>query len=302
MSHGARTSQRTAKPLARSHDKVSIAVFPRGSGYGWAWTAWRPGERQPVRHVINGSPSCWRHLRGLGHVERFPDYWELFSPGSGPTGSINAFDGVRPEKTTQLDFGAQYKTEKVDAWFSGYAGKVQDFILFKYSAGGMMGDTSQATNVDARIFGGELGASYRLTSTWTAGATLAYAWARNRTDGRALPQIPPLETRLSATYDDGTWSAGALWRLAAAQKRYALNEGNVVGKDFGPGAGFGVVSLNGGYAFDKKVKLTLGVDNLFDKAYAEHLNLAGDAGFGYSGTTAVNEPGRTVWARISVKY
>ena len=54
-------------------------------------------------------------------------------------------------------------------------------------------------------------------------------------------------------------SAGALWRLVALQKRYALNSGNVVGQDFGPSAGFGVFSLNAGYAISKQVKLSLGV-------------------------------------------
>nr|WP_191577197.1 TonB-dependent copper receptor [Achromobacter insolitus] len=239
---------------------------------------------------------------GLGHVERFPDYWELFSPKRGPAGSVNAFQGVKPEKTTQLDFGAQYKTETLDAWFSGYAGYVDDFILFNYTSGGMMGATSQATNVDARIFGGEFGASYAVTPSWKVGATLAYAWGQNRSDGRALPQIPPLEAKLTAAYDDGTWSAGALWRIVAPQKRYALNEGNVVGKDFGPSAGFGVFSLNAGYVVNQQVRLSLGVDNVFDKTYSEHLNLAGNAGFGYPAGTAVNEPGRSVWARISVRY
>ncbi len=239
---------------------------------------------------------------GLGHVERFPDYWELFSPNRGPAGSVNAFDGVRPEKTTQLDFGAQYRTDDLDAWVSGYAGYVDDFILFNYTSGGMMGPSSQATNVNARIAGGELGASYRVAPSWKLGATLAYAWGQNRSDGRPLPQMPPLEARLSAAYDDGTWSAGALWRIVAAQKRYALNEGNVVGKDFGPSAGFGVLSINGGYAVNKQVQLSVGVDNLFDKTYSEHLNLAGNAGFGYAANTAVNEPGRTFWARLSFKY
>ncbi|QIM72635.1 TonB-dependent copper receptor [Bordetella trematum] len=249
---------------------------------------------------LQAAPVQW--YVGLGHVERFPDYWELFSPGTGPDGAVNAFKGVKPEKTTQLDFGAQYRDERLQAWFSGYAGKVSDYILFKYRSGGMMGSTSQATNVDARIFGGEMGASYRFTPQWTAGATLAYAWARNTSDGRPLPQIPPLEARLTATYDDGTWSAGALWRLVAAQHRYARNEGNVVGKDFGPSAGFGVFSLNAGYAVSKQLKLSVGVDNLFNKTYAEHLNLAGNAGFGYSGRTAVNDPGRTLWARVNVKF
>lgn len=239
---------------------------------------------------------------GLGHVERFPDYWELFSPNSGPAGSVNAFQGVKPEKTTQLDFGAQYKTETLDAWFSGYAGYVNDFILFNYTSGEMMGASSQATNVDARIFGGEFGASYAVTPTWKLGATLAYAWGQNRSDGTPLPQIPPLEAKFSAAYDDGTWSAGALWRVVAPQKRYALDEGNVVGKDFGPSAGFGVFSVNAGYVVNRNVRLSVGVDNLFDKAYSEHLNLAGNAGFGYAANTAVNEPGRSVWARVSIKY
>ena len=251
---------------------------------------------------------------GLGHAERFPDYWELFSPKKGPDGSVNAFRGVKPEKTTQLDFGAQYKTETLDAWLSGYAGYVDDFILFDYAKRGMggmggmhgghggHGSSTQAANIDARIAGGELGLSYQAAPRWKLGATLAYAWGQNRSDGRALPQMPPLEAKLSAAYDDGTWSAGALWRLVAAQRRYALNQGNVVGKDFGPSAGFGVFSLNGGYAVSKQVKLSLGVDNLFNKTYAEHLNLAGDAGFGFAANTAFNEPGRTLWARLSFKY
>jgi iron complex outermembrane receptor protein len=39
--------------------------------------------------------------------------------------------------------------------------------------------------------------------------------------------------------------------------------------------------LNGGYRFTDRVQLTAGVDNLFDRAYSEHLNLSGSADFGY---------------------
>ncbi|MGB6242626.1 MAG: TonB-dependent copper receptor [Castellaniella sp.] len=234
---------------------------------------------------------------GIGHVQRFPDYWELFSPNKGPAGSVNAFQGVQPEKTTQLDLGAQYKTESLEAWVSVYAGHVRDFILFEYA-----GATSTARNIDASIAGGELGVSYALTPRWKLGSTLAYAWAKNRTDGGPLPQIPPLEGRLSLSYENGPWSAGALWRLVASQDRIALSKGNVVGKDFGASAGFGTLALNGSYALNKTVKLTVGVDNLLDKTYTEHLNLAGNAGFGFASNTQVNEPGRIVWARLGVKF
>lgn len=241
---------------------------------------------------------------GLGHVQRFPDYWELFSPDKGPSGSVNAFDSIKPEKTTQLDFGAQYEDEKLKAWASGYVGVIRDYILFDYMPGGMMGRTSQARNVDARIMGGELGAAYALTSNWTADGTLAYAWGKNTTDDTALPQMPPLEARFGLTYEDGDWSAGGLWRVVAHQGRIAENQGNVVGYDFDESPGFAVFSLNGAYKLSKNLKVSTGVDNLFDKDYAEHLNLAGNAGFGYPANDpeSIHEPGRTFWTKVDFSF
>ncbi|MBN3786946.1 TonB-dependent copper receptor [Burkholderia sp. Ac-20353] len=243
-------------------------------------------------------PVTW--YAGIGHAERFPDYWELFSAKRGPDGSINAFSAIRPEKTTQLDIGAQYRSDRLDAWVSAYAGYVQDFILFNYSAG-MMGATTQATNVNAQIMGGEAGVAWRPVAPLRVETSLAYAWGRNVASGDPLPQMPPLEARFGLEYTRGAWSAGGLWRVVAPQRRFALNEGNVVGKDFGPSAGFGVLSLHAQYNLSKTVQLSVGVDNLLDKAYTEHLNLAGNAGFGYAANTPVTEPGRTAWVRISAK-
>ena len=249
---------------------------------------------------LTGSPTTV--FIGLGHVERFPDFWELFSPDAGPAGSTNAFTGVKPEKTTQLDLGAQYKDQNLKAWVSAYAGYVQDYILFMYSSGGMMGSTSQALNVNARIAGGEAGFTWRFVPDWQLDVSTAYAWGENQSMNQPLAQMPPLDTRFALAWEHDKWSAGALWRVVAAQNRVAENEGNVVGKDFGTTGGFGVLSFNGGYAFSKSVQLTAGVDNLLNKTYAEHLNLAGDAGFGYSGDAPVNEPGRTFWAKLAFKY
>ena len=241
---------------------------------------------------------------GLGHAQRFPDYWELFSPDQGPAGSANAFDSIKPEKTTQLDFGIQYQGERLDAWASGYVGQIRDYILFDYRTGMMGMSSTQAQNVDARIMGGELGAGYKLTEHWKADATLAYAWGKNSSDGKALPQMPPLESRLGLTYSRDDWSVGSLWRLVSAQNRIAENQGNVVGKDYQKSGGFGVFSLNGAYKVNRNLKLSAGVDNLFDKAYAEHLNLAGNAGFGYPADDprAVNEPGRTFWTKVDISF
>ncbi|WP_169858723.1 TonB-dependent copper receptor [Pseudomonas lundensis] len=248
-------------------------------------------------HDLADSPTTV--YAGLGHAQRFPDYWELFSPSSGPAGSVNAFDAIKPEKTTQLDMGLQYKTERLEAWASVYAGEIRDYILFDYAKG-----SSQAQNVNARVMGGELGAAYQLTARWKADATLAYAWGKNTTDGKALPQMPPLDTRLGLTYSEDDWSAGALWRVVARQDRIDRNAGNVVGKDYDKSAGFGVFSLNGAYRLSKNLKVSAGVDNLLDKNYSEHLNMAGNAGYGYPATdpTPINEPGRTLWTKIDVSF
>lgn len=64
---------------------------------------------------------------GLGYTERFPDYWELFSPTYGPDGTSDVFDKVKTEKTTQLDIGAQYSGKHTNAWVSAYVGRVNDF-------------------------------------------------------------------------------------------------------------------------------------------------------------------------------
>ncbi|MEJ6654581.1 MAG: TonB-dependent copper receptor [Pseudomonas sp.] len=235
---------------------------------------------------------------GLGHVQRFPDYWELFSPRQA-VGAVNAFDGIDPERTTQLDVGLQYQRDGMEAWVSGYAGMVDDFILFDYTG---MGGISSAENIDAHIMGAEAGIALEVTDNWQTETSLAWAWGRNRSDGEALPQMPPLEARFNLTYARDNWSAGALWRVVAAQSRTADGKGNVTSKDFGDAAGFGVLSLNAAYRFSAEVTGSVGVDNLLDKAYAEHLNLAGNGSFGFPAETRINEPGRTLWAKLDFSF
>src|SRR5690606_31105562 len=142
------------------------------------------------------------------HSQRFPDYWELFSPNRGQVAGRNAFESVKPEKTTQLDAGLQYQQGPVELWASGYVGQVRDYIMFTYVPGMMGMTTSMAENIDARIMGAELGGAWRFAPNWKADASLAYAWGKNSSDGRAMPQIPPLEARLGLTYERDAWSAG----------------------------------------------------------------------------------------------
>jgi iron complex outermembrane recepter protein len=250
---------------------------------------------------LSALPLTW--YAGIGHAERMPDYWELFSADHGPMGTVNAFSAARPEKTTQLDIGAQYKGDHVDGWVSAYVGRIEDYLLFAYGAGGMMGLSSTLTNVDADIHGAEAGVEFRLPAGWKLGSTLAWAWGENRSAGTPLPQMPPLDARLSTSWEGRRWSAGALLRAVRAQSRVAAGQGNVTGRDLGPTAGFATFALNAGYRIGGAWTVAAGVDNLFDRDYAEHLNLSGSADFGYpADPVRIHEPGRSAWLKLNFTH
>ncbi len=240
---------------------------------------------------------------GLGHTQRAPDYWELFSNESATT--LSAFN-TRPEKTTQLDAGWMYSGDAVSGSVSAFYGKVTDYILVQSAVAKAMHMSALGAtvtrNVNATTWGMEANAAYRLNESWKLDGSLAYVNGTNDTDGVALGQMPPLEARLGAGYDDGIWSAGTLLRMATAQDRFAVNQGNIVGQDIGRTAGFGVLSVNGAYRASKAVQLSAGVDNLFNKNYAEHISRRGSAVTGFTTTTRINEVGRNLWVKANFKF
>lgn len=238
---------------------------------------------------------------GLGYVDRMPDYWELFSPVH--AGSTNAFRGVKTEQTTQLDMGLSHQSGPWSSWVSAYAGLINNYILMSYHHHeGHSGDTAGAKNVDATIAGGEAGVSYTFNKQFSADANLAYAWGRNDETDKPLPQIAPLDFRLGLNYQQDQYSMGALLRLVSKQNRIALNQGNIVGQDLSEGKGFGVFSVNAGYQVTPLVNVSMGIDNLFDKNYAEHLNKAGNSSFGYASNEIINDIGRNFWGKLTFKY
>ncbi|MCG9516191.1 TonB-dependent copper receptor [Acinetobacter pittii] len=248
---------------------------------------------------------------GLGYVERMPDYWELFSPKHGNAGSTNTFNGVNPEKTLQLDMGFQQQHGALNTWASAYAGLVDDYILMSYHHHPSMGMgghdmshdiTAGAKNVDATIAGAEAGIGYQFTDNIQADLSAMYAWGKNTTDDKPLPQISPLEGRLNIRYVADKYNLGLLWRAVAEQNRVSLHQGNIVGYDLKPSKGFSTLSLNGSYNLRKDIDVSVGIDNVLDKTYTEHLNKAGSAGFGFASEEQFNNTGRNYWVRMSMKF
>lgn len=252
---------------------------------------------------------------GLGRSERMPDYWELISnrrDGSANmmnamySNSHSALNSTQTEKTYQIDAGLIHKSNQMEWSVSIFYNQIKDFILVDsrtspdYVSGTYM--TPSSRNVNVHTYGAELTAGYLLSHTVKFNSSLAYVTGRNETDGLPLAQIPPLEGRLGLNYDDRQYSYGVLLRLVAAKNEVAIDQGNISGKDVGKSGGFGVLSLNAGYKPNKKTLIAAGIDNLFDKSYAEFISRAGSSITGYTQTTRVNEPGRTAWLKATVAF
>ena len=239
---------------------------------------------------------------GLGHSERFPDYWETISASKESRTSASAFD-TRPEKTSQLDLGLVYAAGPLSASLSGFYSRIDDFILVQNNVvkTAPSRTVSIVRNVDAATWGGEAGLAYRAGDAWQLDSTLAYVRGDNRSDGTPLAQLPPLELRLGANHDNGILSAGALLRLVTEQDRVDIGKGNIVGQDIGRTPGFAVFSVNAGWRATRGVLVSAGIDNLFDRTYAEHISRAGASIVGFTQTTRINEPGRNLWVKANIR-
>ncbi|MCK9529764.1 MAG: TonB-dependent copper receptor [Gammaproteobacteria bacterium] len=239
-------------------------------------------------HALSDS---WRVLAGVGRAERAPDYWER----------VRTFD-IDTEKSTQFDLGAAFRSGQLDATVSAFYTRVDDFILIDHSLNPSAKPAGAAKNVDATLYGFEADAAYAIAPNWTARATLAHVIGENDTDDVALAQVPPLEGTVSLGYDDKTWAATLLVRAAAEQDRVDVDRGGIAGADVGETDSFTVVSFNAGYRANENLKITAGVDNLFDETYAEHLSRAGAQVAGYGKPERVNEPGRLWWMKATLSF
>ncbi|MBQ4837060.1 TonB-dependent copper receptor [Pseudoalteromonas luteoviolacea] len=238
---------------------------------------------------------------GVGRTERFPDYWELMGGGRGAVDSPSAFL-VDHETTDQLDIGWLGQSKSFTNSVSVFINRIDNYLLTDnlYEKMGMISKVTR--NIDAQTYGFEAESRYNLTKNLVTTASINYVKGENRTDDVALAQQPPLQVRFALSYIKGKWQFGSLWRIVQKQHRVAIGQGNIAGQDVSESHGFGTLALNTSYSHNADLVFNLGVDNVFDKTYAEHLSRSGTMVSGYPQTAKVNEAGRTLWLNMNWKF
>jgi iron complex outermembrane receptor protein len=210
---------------------------------------------------------------------------------------------IESEKHNQLDIGLSTSGKNASLSFSAYIDRVRDYIL-RDTARGQEGIllSDGATiyrNVDVELLGIDLESSYQWNSNWNSRFTLAYVRAENTTDDRAVAQIPPLEGTASLEFHQASWMLGGEIRAVAKQTRVDDDPTAGSGLDFGETPGFTIVNFYGSYQLTKQGELKFGIDNVFDKLYAEHINKPNAFD---PQPIQVNEPGRSLWARLNINF
>lgn len=242
---------------------------------------------------------------GLSRAMRTADATERYmaSNNMSPAGRWVGNPELDPEAHNQIEVGLSLG--KGDWTLGGviYNDWVGDYILRDTARGqdGVLQNDGAAIyrNVDARLSGFELDARWQMSARWRLSGALAYVRGRNTDEDRDLGQIPPLEFTGSLDYQAGSWEGAMILRAAADQSHVDADPLTGSGLDVGETAGWGVLDLRGSYRINRQASLDFGVDNLFDKAYAYHLNRANAF---EPESIQINEPGRSLWAKLNLSW
>ena len=270
---------------------------------------------------------AWRGRVGAGYAERLPDLTERYSDGLFLSVIQSGFSRVignpelDKERNWQVDFRLDGEYEDVRIRLSSFHAWIDDYITYAANA---VDDPDgsrllQAINTDqATLLGLEGYTELDLTDAVQAFGSVTYLDGRDQQINQPLPNIYPLESRVGLRWSDtnpeNAWGWEWGWRLVDAQNDLGtLRPVQAAGVDpirlEESTPGFAVSYIRGYISPSDGVNLTMGVENLFDRNYFEHLNLRLPAqGTGVNGTpgnfgrTTVFSPGITPYFGVEVEY
>lgn len=291
-----------------------------------------PSALLRLDHAFAGGPAL--HL-SAGRIARMPAIEELFF--ALPSAEMFTAQGtpsrqvgnptLRPEIHHRVEAGLAWQGEGWAGWarppaaiapgldatawrfaLTGFAAQVEDFISrdrARGQAGVARADFAAIwRNVDAALAGVEADLQWNATRNLALRANAAFAWGENLSEDRALYGVAPFEANLLAEWHDrlgdaGRWSVGGKLRLVAAQRRADMNPLTGSGYDVAKSKGFATLDLFVTLQVNERLGLQLGVENLTDTAFAEHLpwRTTDDANL-----DPVRAPGRFVWARAILAF
>lgn len=153
----------------------------------------------------------------------------------------------------------------------------------------------QFVNQSARLYGADVSAHMPVAADLSVSGVVNYVQGKNLTTGDHLYHVMPLNATLSLEQRSGSWSNTLEAKLVSAktQVQAVRNELRT--------SGYGLLAMRSSYEW-KQLRLDLGVENLFNRYYADPLggNYMGQRPMVYG--TSVPGMGRSLNAGLTVKF
>jgi iron complex outermembrane recepter protein len=241
---------------------------------------------------------------GMGTTVRVPDaterYFGLRRAGSDWVGNPE----LRPSRNSGFDGSVSLLKPRILVNSTVYWNQVSNFVNVRRAAkvnavAGIMNSIARSyENVDAILYGTELQIVYPVTHRVFFSHALSYT--RGTQDprpgrnihSRNLAEMPPLNARSSLRFENRRFFAEIEEVLAGAQRNVDtdLREEQT--------AGYALSNLRAGTTIGG-FRLNVGVNNVFDRLFREHLSYQRDP---FRSGTRVFEPGRNVFIGLSYRF
>ena len=240
----------------------------------------------------------------VGHTARVAEanerFFALRRMGSDWVGN----PALAPARNTGVDASLSFSRSRITLTGNAYVNGIHDYIAV-YAAPrqsmvpGVMNMAARSyANVDARLRGVEASGSWTVRTPLSISGDLSYV--RGTMTPRAdlgmtstdLAEMPPLRARLRARVDNGRLF-GELEGVASAEQTHVDAS---LGETATPS--YAIANLTGGLRHGP-LSVVVGIANLFDAYYVEHLSYQRDP---FRSGVRVPEPGRNLFTNVVWKF
>ncbi len=227
---------------------------------------------------------------GLALKNRAPSLVEryLWTPANASAGLADGRTylgnpNLAPEESVQIALGATRRGDTWSATLTPFYQTIRDFILgtphpARVDASGR--PVLQYQNIRrAELYGAEVAVDWDIHERINFAANASYVRGGNRETDEDLYRVAPLRGLASFAYNHEGWEAAVECEWSAAQERVATTQNEPTTP------GYGVIHFRMARTFANGMRIEAGVENVFDKRYADHLGginrvPGGDLGIG----------------------
>jgi iron complex outermembrane receptor protein len=250
----------------RNQDDNNIDLVAKAWYQSSNSTSWYAGIAQKHRSPSYQERYLWLPLEATGGL----------ADGYTYTGNIE----LDPERSSQVEFGLDFSNgkltvsprifyNKVDDYMQGTPSEVAPAVMFMAMMNKANGTNKPAplqfNNVDAELYGFDMDWAWQLDERWSLSGLVNYVRGKRDDINDNLYRIAPPNATFRLDYAAANWGVGVESVIYSHQND--ISETNGEQKT----SGYGVINLNASWRATSQLQLAMGIDNVFDRKYEEHL-------------------------------